>query len=138
VTAHAHSQHTRSKQHTPRDARGEPLTTPPPQSPSAHVGGGATKDIFPAQGYTMRLVQKPVTLLFALCAVAVCISLTAAVVCQGKRERCMQTFDRPLLAVLCLGCLVISFGLVFAEMSAGRGGGGGGMRRVSPTPSPMS
>lgn len=65
----------------------------------------------------MKLFRRPLTLLFVLCMIAVCVSVLGAIVCHDKRDSCLEKFDAPIAALCCVGCLVVCFALFFVEMS---------------------
>lgn len=65
----------------------------------------------------MKLFRRPLTLLFVLCMIAVCISVVGAMLCHKENDKCLEKFDAPIAVVCCLGCLVVSFALFFVEMS---------------------
>lgn len=65
----------------------------------------------------MKLFRRPLTLLFVLCMIAVCVSVVGAIVCHDEPESCLQKFDAPIYVLCCAGCLVVCFALFFVEMS---------------------
>lgn len=63
-----------------------------------------------------RLFRKPITLIFVLCMISVCISVIGAVACHNSGDKCAEKFDLPLYALSCVGCMVASFALFYVEM----------------------
>ena len=66
--------------------------------------------------------MKPLTIIFALFLVLVCISLIAALVCRGN-QRCNESFDAPkqLLLAGC-GCVILVALVVLEVQSSGNQG----------------
>lgn len=67
-------------------------------------------------------MQRPVTILLVLCVVGVMVSVLAAVVCQNN-EKCKESFDVPIAALICVGLLVVCTALVYVEVGMGRSTG---------------
>jgi hypothetical protein len=63
--------------------------------------------------------MKPLTVIFALFLVMVCIALIAAIVCHGN-QRCKESFDAP-KQLLLAGCsCVVLVALVMLEIQSSR------------------
>lgn len=60
------------------------------------------------------LMKRPLTIVLVLCVCAVCISVSAALVCQNK-DKCSDAFDVPIAALASVICVIMLFTLFYVE-----------------------
>lgn len=70
----------------------------------------------------MRLVRKPLTLLFVLCLASVCVGVIGAIVCSQQKsttgsEKCTDLFEAPIASLSCVACCAVLFALAALQFS---------------------